>query len=340
MNKTRIIRAIMADLIALAIAFSIAALILYLIDVDPLFAFQSLFLGAFGTINGLSSTFIKMSPLLLTGLGVAIAFKCGLANIGAEGQLYIGALIGTAMGLYVVGLHPLVLIPLIIIVCFFMGGVWGLIPGYLKVKFNVSEVITSFMLNFVAIYLVNFMVLKPMKGVFPMLPQTDYINVEAILPILVPGTRIHTGIILGIVSAVIIYLFLERTSLGFEIIATGSQPKAAQWAGINTFRSILSAMFLSGGFAGLAGMTEVLGFQHRLMEGISPGYGYLAIVIALLARNNPIGVIFTSFLFGGLLVGADEMRRLIGIPVGLVYIIEGLVIISVLVFELLLREKE
>lgn len=334
----RILRTAIANILALVIAFGISAVILYLAGVDPLSAFYSLFEGAFGSVDGLSATLVKMSPLLFTGLAVALAFKCGLVNVGAEGQLYMGALVATAMGLYISG-SAFVVIPSILVASWLTGGLWALIPGYLKARLNVNEVITSFMLNFVAIYLVTFMILGPMKGKFPMLPETDYINADAMLPV-IPGTRIHLGIMLGIVSAIIIYYFLERTTSGFEIIATGTQLKAAKWAGIDTFKSVLVTMMVSGGLAGLAGMGEVLGFQHKLMDGISPGYGYLAIVVALLAGNNPIGVIFTSFLFAGLLVGADEMRRLVGIPVGLVQIIEGLVIICVLAFEIVLRRRE
>jgi simple sugar transport system permease protein len=280
-----------------------------------------------------------MAPLLLTGLGIALTFKCGLTNIGAEGQLYMGALITAWLGLTFGNLPSLILLPTIISASFMAGALWAIIPGILKAKLDVNEIIVSFMMNFVAIYLTRYVVLGPLKNkLYPMEPQTDFIAASAELPRIL-GTRIHLGVFFGIIFVIILYFIIQKTSFGFKVRAVGTNLDAANYAGINVPAVIIISMAISGGLAGLAGMGEVAGVHHRLMDGISPGYGYLAIAVALLGRNNPLGVLLSSLLFGVLLVGSDEMRRVMQVPMGIIYFIEGTVMISILIATIIARRE-
>lgn len=322
-------RSILVTFGSIVLAFVGGACLIVISGINPLFAYGALFKGAFWGIDNFSETALKLTPLLLTGLGVAFPLKCRIFNIGAEGQLYLGALVSTWLGLSLQWPH----IPFIILLAvtgFLAGGVWGAIPGWLKARWGVSEIINTIMMNYVAIFLVTYVVRGPLQEARGVFTQTDPIAKAAELNILVPGTRLHTGILIGLFCAMSVYFIFRATPLGFHLRMVGENPEAARYAGVSTGRSTVFSMFMGGGFAGLAGMVEITGIHHRLLAGFSPGYGYSAIAVALLGKSHPLGIILTALLFGGLRQGAGSMQRLAQVPVTVVYLLEGLVILFVL----------
>ncbi len=324
-------------IVSVVMALLVGAAAIALTGVSPLTAYQALFYGAYGRLYGLIDTLVKATPLLLAGLGVTVAFRAGIWNIGAEGQLYMGALFATWAGLNLGELPASLLLPLAILAGFISGGLWGLIPGILKAALEVNEVIISLMLNYIAIYFVSYLVHGPMEEVGGFMPQTPRVAPGAQLPLLIPPTRLHAGIILALVLAVVIHFVLWRTTFGYRLRAIGANPRAARYGGIKIGRNIALTMFISGGLAGLAGANEVLGIHYRLLDGISPGYGFTAIVVALLGKLHPLGVVAAALLFASLSVGADMMQRMVRIPIALAHVIQALVVLFVLGTEILLE---
>jgi len=312
-------------------AFLASSVLILLIGKNPVTAFQALFVGAFGSANSLAETAVKTSPLLLVGVAISFAFRGRVWNIGAEGQLYMGALAATAYMLYVPFDLPAPLMLSTALAAGFLGGaLFGLIPALLKVFYEANEIIVTILLNYIAIYAASYFIYGPMRTTEGPLPQTDIVPASGFMPILVPNTRLHAGILVGVAVAIAVHVVLWRTAIGYEVRIVGANRNAAVYAGIPVSRSILSALLISGGISGMAGMIEISALHHRLLEGISPGYGFTGIVVALLAKMNPIASIFAAVLFGGLIVGGDSMQRASDIPVMMVYIIQGLVVLMVL----------
>lgn len=329
MTSSALLRSIWITSCSIFVAFALGAVFILLSGINPINAYTSLFKGAFGGIDNLSETIVKLCPLLLTGLAVAFPLKCGVFNIGAEGQLYLGALVSTWFSLSFHLPH----IPFLILlsaVGFLAGGLWGAIPGWLKAKWGVSEIINTIMMNYIAILLVTYLVRGPLQEMRKVFPQTDPIPEVAHLNLLVSGTRLHLGILIALFCALVIYVIIAKTPVGFRIRTVGENPEAARYAGVNIYRNTIFSMLMGGGLAGLAGMVEIMGIHHRLLASFSPGYGYSAIAVALLGKANPIGIILTSLFFGGLSQGAGSMQRLSQVPVAVVYLLEGLVILFVL----------
>lgn len=248
-------------------------------------------------------------------------------NIGGEGQLLMGALAASCVSLAVPGWPGWAIIVLVALAAFVAGGAWAGIAGFLKARLGASEIINTIMLNYVAIYLVNWLVRGPLKDPASYVPQSPVFPAQAWLPQILPQTRVHAGIVLAILAAVAVYVLLWRTSLGFSVIAVGSNPKAARAGGISVASTMVMAMFISGGLAGLAGAGEVLGLYHRMLDGVSAGYGFSAMAVAILGHLHPAGVSVFAFLFAALRVGADAMQRQLGVPAAVVRLIEGTVII-------------
>jgi ABC-type uncharacterized transport system permease subunit len=326
-------------LLAIALALLISSGLILVVGANPLIAFRALFIGAFGDKNSLAETLLKATPILLAGLGMCAAFTCRIWNIGAEGQLYIGALATTIVGVYVPFPSPLVAIPVLILASFLAGGCWAAIPGWLKGRFGVSEIITTIMLNYIAIFLISYAIQHPMRDPKGYLPQSPPLSAMAVLPVLLAKTRLHLGIVFGIIGAVLLYFLITKTTLGYQMRVVGQNPLAGKYGGMNVEKVILIAMILSGGFAGMAGMSEIAGVHHRLLENISPGYGYTAIVVALLSYLHPLVMIVVSVFFAGLIVGADSMQRIAGLPAALVYVVQGLVVLCVLGSEYFVKKR-
>ena len=301
----------------------------------PLTAGAALAAGAFGSVDAvLSVTLVRAVPLVLTGLAVTLAFRAGVWNIGAEGQLYAGALLATWVGLAGAGLPAALHLPLLLLAAALGGALWAAVPALLRVRRGVSEVITTLLLNFVAVNLASLAVRGPLQESRGVFPQSDPIAAGARLPTLWTGTRLHWGFVLAVLLAALLAWVLARTAVGFRLRAVGSSPAAARVAGRIAVGPVTLATFLaSGALAGLAGGVEVAGVTYALYEGLSPGHGYTAIAVALLAGLNPLGVIAAGILFGGLEGGAGAMQRSAGVPAAWVRAVEALVILAALALD-------
>jgi len=326
-------------LAALVVAFGIGALILLGLGFDPLRGYRFLLIGALGSKHGIAETLVRMTPLLLTGLGIGLAMRSGIWNIGAEGQFYLGALASVWIGLSITSGNSVWVIALELAVGMLAGALWALIPAVLRAIWDVNEVITTIMFNYVAILLIQYIVQEPLREASGFAPMTDKINVTAELPILLPKTRLHAGLLIALVATGLAYLLLFKTVLGYKLRAAGENPFAARYAGIKVRRNIMLALELSGGLAGVAGMVEVTGVHHRLLAGISPGYGFTGIIVALLGRRHPMGILLAAFLLAALDVGGRTMEQRLGIPYCLTYIIESLTVFFVLAAEVFTRYK-
>lgn len=316
------------------IALLIGAIMLAILRANPLDAYAAMVSGAVGSVYGLTQTLVKATPLLLVGLGICIAFRASVINIGAEGQIIAGALAATWFPLAFRTWPGWLLIPSTLIVGFLAGAAWGFVPGILKARFRVNEILSTVMMNSIALQLMNLLIRGPLMdpsgieaGTY--LAQSERLPEQVWLPRLVPQTLLHAGAILALVLAVAVYFFLWRTTIGYRIRAVGLNPDASRYAGINVpFYQALS-LTLAGGFAGIAGVVEVIGVQHRLLDGITSGYGFSGIVAALFGGLHPLGMIPASILFGGLLVGADQMQRAVQVPSSLIDAMLGLVVLFV-----------
>jgi simple sugar transport system permease protein len=281
------------------------------------------------SIYPVTESLVTATPYILTGLGVAVGFRCGLFNIGAEGQFFMGALGSAFVGYSIHGLPWFIHLPLAILGGAAAGALWGAIPGYLKAKFGAHEVVNTIMMNWIAFRLSDWLLNGPMKA-SGFRPVTPNIQEAAYLPRFFPDPlRLNWGFILALAVAALVYWLLFKTTIGFEIRTVGANPDAARYAGINIVRSFVLAMVISGGLAGLAGATQVLGVDHWVGQGFSAGYGFDAIAIALLGKSHPVGVVLAALLFGVLRGGATKMQSIAGIPIDIISIIQGLVIIFV-----------
>jgi simple sugar transport system permease protein len=327
----------LSALAALALTLAMAAVGLRVGGYDPGLAGRALVEGALGSSGAiLSVTLVRTVPLLFTGLAVALAFRAGVWNIGAEGQLYAGAVAASWVGLAAAGttLPAWLLVPSVLAAAAAGGMVWAAVPALLKVRQGVGEVITTLLMNFVALHLVGWLVRGPLQESRGVFPQTDPIAAAARLPRLVPGTRLHVGFALAVALAVALWLFLRHTRAGFAVRAVGASPAAAATVGgFSTPRVVLGVFLASGALAGLAGAGEVAGVTFALYDNLSPGHGYTAIAVALLAGLNPLGVVLTSVFFGVLEGGAGAMQRTAGVPAAWVSAVEALAILSLLALD-------
>jgi simple sugar transport system permease protein len=323
---------------ALAIGLGVLALGLQLSGYAAAPALGALLRGAFGSWYAITSaTLVRAVPLIVIGLGIAIAFRAKAFNIGAEGQFYAGAIAATWAGLHVGGWPRAAAIPAVWLAAAAAGGVWIALPIWLKRRFGVLEVISTLLLNFVAESLVSWMVQGPLQEARRVYPQSDPIIEAARLPVL-PGTRLHLGFLLALGAAVVVHYVFRRTVWGFDLLATGSGPNAARVSGgIDVRRVVGLALLWSGLFAGLAGGVEVSGVSYALFQNLSPGYGFSGIAVALLARLQPLAIVLTGLLFGALEAGAAAMQRDAGVPAVAVYVVEGVVILVLLLADSVAR---
>ena len=355
--------------IALALALIVSSVLLIALNADPLAAYSAMLDGSVGSENTIAETLVKATPILFVGIGITIAFRGGMINIGGEGQMIAGALAGTTMALVLgearvpaemaktPGAFDLIIVTMSLLAGFLAGALYGGLAGFLKAYFDVNEILSTIMLNQIAVQMMNFLLngilLDPAEAGFNNIPKTARLVTAAQLPRLslplgdpwlFARTRLHWGLIVAIVLAVIIYVFLWRTSLGYRIRAVGENQRASSFAGINVKRQMMFSMFLAGGFAGLAGVVQVLGLQYRLQTDGSPaGFtgsaGFNGIVAALFGGLNPIGAIPASAFFGGLLVGAQKMQRELGVPASLITAVNGLVVVFVVSSEIFILQR-
>ena len=316
-------------LVSILLAFAVGALVVILIGESPAVAFSTLLQGAFGSVLSISNTIAKITTLTFCGLSYAFAFRCGLVNIGAEGQMYMGALCAAVVVLKMPGPGPLVVV-VALVAGFVGGGLLGLLVGFLKVRFGANEVITTVMLNYVTMYLVQWAVCGPIQDPNSDAAQTIIFDERYWLPYL-PGTKIHIGVFLMLLSLVFFGVFLWKTRAGFAMQIVGQNNKAAAYAGINVQKNVLLSMFLAGGFGGLGGAVELLGVQHRLLKGLASNYGFDGCAVALLGGNAPVGLLLAGALLGSMKSGGTAMQMFTNVPSSVVDLIRALVIVFVLV---------
>lgn len=327
------------------IALFLGSIILLIAGVNPLVAYYAMIIRPISNIYGLSEAVVRAIPLMMVGIGISIAFRSKMINIGAEGQIQLGAIAAGAAALALPGLPKVILIPVVILVGFTAGGIWGGIAGWMKAKLSVNEVLSTVMLNYIAfqiyLYLIRGPLIDPSELAWGTgVPQTARMPDSSLFQRLIQGQRIHSGIFIAIIIAFLVYFLLWRTTFGFRLRAVGEESKAANYAGVKVDKYLVLAMILSGGLAGIAGSIEVIGVHHRVLEGLSANYGFSGIVVALFGRLHPLGVIPASFFFGLLLIGAEMMQRAVNIPSALVISIQGLVILAVVSSNLLLENPK
>lgn len=335
--------------IATLAALAVGAVMLLFLKVNPIVAYAALWDGAFGSSNAFAETLVKATPLLLVGLGICISFRGDVINIGGEGQMIVGAILATWVGLTFTGLPGWLVITLSMLAGFIGGGIWGGIPGFLKAYFSVNEILSTVMMNAIAVQLMNFLLHGPMidpsqAHLASKIPQTARLDEIFRLPRLAP-TRLHLGALIAVILAVLVYILLWRTTLGYRIRAVGQNPSASKYAGIKVQRYIVLALLLSGAFSGLAGATQVFGVNYRMITdgsaaGFTGGAGFNGIVAALFGQLHPILTIPASILFGALLVGANKMQRVVQVPSALITALNGLVVVFVVSSEIWRKKRQ
>ncbi|MBZ0319760.1 MAG: ABC transporter permease [Anaerolineae bacterium] len=350
-------------LLAVGAALVVGSVMIMLMDADPVKAYQALYEGAFGTTNSRAETLVKATPLLFVGIGICVAFRGGVINVGGEGQMIIGALAGVwiALSLDTVprfienvpinDFPQITVVTLSLLAGFVAGALWGGIAGVLKAYFGVNEILSTIMLNQIALqlmnYLLNGVLLDPeQKDRVNRIPKTARIEEHAKLPRIDwfsdTPTRLHAGLIVGLALAVVVYILLWRTTLGYRIRAVGQSDRASRYAGINVKRQVLYSILISGGCAGLAGAVQVLGLQYRLQtDGSAAGFtgnaGFNGIVAALFGGLHPVGTIPASVFFGALLIGAQSIQREVQVPASLITTLNGLVVIFVVSSQIFIK---
>jgi len=317
--------------VAVASAFCMGGVVFLLAGANPLTAYAAMARGVFGSLDDLSEVVVKAIPLMLCGLAVAVAAKIRVWNVGGEGQLVLGGIGAAAVALF---LAPRVaapaVLPLMLAAGFLAGGLWALLAGVLRAKLEVNEILTTLMLNYVAILWLEHVYFGPWRDPMGMgFPGTAMFPEAARLPRLL-GTRIHLGSLLGLTAAVLLQAALARTRWGYEMRVIGESPKAAQYAGMPISRTILWVMFLSGGLAGLAGMAEASGIPYRLQQCLAVGYGYTGIIVAWLGRLHPGGILLAALFIAGILVGGDQLQTVMHLPSAVGLVLEATLLFLVL----------
>lgn len=351
-KRSALAQELLVPVLAVVTGLILGAIVILLSGENPLRAYGALFAGSFGTpgalIEGIQSYFatgetrlllraiyplteslVTATPYIFAGLSVALGFRCGLFNIGAEGQFFIGALCSAFVGYSISGLPMIIHLPLAILGGALGGAVWGMIPGYLKARFGAHEVVNTIMMNWIAFRLSDWLLSGPMQS-SGFRPVTPNVMATAELPRFFPEPlRFNLGFFIALLIAYLVYWLLFKTTIGFEIRSVGANPDAAKYAGMNIIRNFVLVMFLAGGLAGLAGSAQVLGVDHWVGQGFSAGYGFDAIAIALLGKSHPAGVVMAALLFGFLRSGATDMQSIASIPIDIISIIQGVVIIFI-----------
>jgi simple sugar transport system permease protein len=327
-------------LAAIASALLLAAVPLALAGADIGVAYRQMVVASLGSWFAVSETLTRATPLILTGLAVAVAFRARLWNIGAEGQLYIGAVTAVVLGTGAVSAPPLVLVPLVLAASALAGALFMLVPAWLKLRLGVDEVVTTLLLNFVALLVVSMLLEGPMRDPMSLgWPQSAPIIADATLPRLIARTRVHFGLIVALVGAVLVWLYLERTVWGFETRAVGSNAQAAAFAGMPVAGILLRAALISGALAGLAGAGEVTGLKGYLTQDLSPSFGYTGIVVAMLAQLDPLGVVLAAIFVAAVFVGADSMSRTAAVPSYIADLVVALSLLTMLLAGLVTRYR-
>jgi len=335
------LRSILPEIAAVCAAFLVGAIILWVTGHPIWDTFYRLFHGAFGTRTAIGTTLTRATPLIFTGLAFAVAFKCGLFNIGAEGQLQVGAFAAAWIGFALPPLPPLFHITLAFAAGAVAGVLWALIPAVLRAKRGVHEVVTTMMLAHVGILLTRYFAFGPFKAE-GWIPHTERIAATAQLARIMPPTQLSTALFVALFCALAVYWFLWKTAPGYGIRAAGLNPPAAEAGGVPIARSIILALLLSGALAGLGGAGEILGVFRRFVDGFSPGYGWDGIAVGLLGRLHPVGIVLSALLFGALRVGGTAVDRVTDVPADIAVILQATVVLFIAAPKLMnfIRRRE
>lgn len=328
-SKINRMSGVVKPILAIFISLVLGAVLIIPTGESPLHVYRVLFIGAIGNMDGILTSLAFATPLLLTGLAAAYAFKAGVFNIGIEGQLYFGAIASALTGIFLGDLPSLILIPLCIVAAMVVGMLWAFIPAYLNVKLNISIFIICIMLNNIAQLFSNYLATYPFKGELP-ISATHKISENAMLPKLAGNLNdLNLGFIIALVLAVIMYILLFKTPFGYESRAAGISRSFTQYIGVDAGRKTIIIVMISGAIAGLAGAEQILGVNHRYIADFSPGLGYTGIAVALLAKHNPLGCIVTAIFFGILSNGAIQMEVMTSVTRDLVSSIQAIMIIFI-----------
>lgn len=316
-------------ILAMILAMATSALIMLIAGYNPIDAFRAIFVGAFGSLFGITNTLAQATPIMLTGLAYALAKKANIINLGIEGQFYMGALAAVLVGQLNMNLPAALHVFIALLAGIIVGGLTGAFAGFLKVSFGANEVISTIMLNTIIVLFIGYLVNGPIMEAAGVIPQTDKIMKTAELPRLFAKYQLNIGFIFGIIACIFVSLFLKKSVFGYEINCVGNNKLASETAGIPVGWVLIFTMFLSGAIGGLAGTVQVLGVSKRLIAGLSPGYGFTGIAVAALAAGSPIGVILSGIVFGALTCGTAALNLKTAIPTEFVDVIQSMVVIFV-----------
>lgn len=324
-------------LLAVAASFIAAGIFIAAMGFNVPKAYATILFTSFRTPNGFVQTLLKFVPLVLQALAFTVPLSAGKFNIGGEGQLIVGAIGATAAGIILAGLPPLLLLPLVLLAAVLFGAFWAAIPAWLLYRFGINEILTTVLMNFVSFSLIDYVATEIWRDPAAGHPTTIPIGTGGELPLLISRPPLNSGIILALLIAVIIYFYTNRTTAGYELVATGANPRASRVYGINVRRMFLLSLIVGGALAGLSGGIEVAGVQHRLIEGLQSNYLLLGIIIGLISKGNNFAVPFVAFFIAVLEVGASALQRTMMIPVEMVFIVEALVLLFVLLSDVVRR---
>ncbi len=337
-TQPTIFKSLLPYLIAVVASLAAAGIFIALMGFDVLRAYATILFTSFRTQNGFIQTLLKWIPLMLQAYAFTVPLAAGKFNIGGEGQLIVGAIGATAAGIIFADLPAPILLPLVLLGGIVAGAIWGLIPGWLLYKFNINEILTTVLLNFVSFALINYVATGPWRDPAAGHPTTIQIGSGGFLPLLVNNPPLHAGIILAILVAAGVYIYTTRSTGGYELVATGANPRAAGVFGINVKNMFVMSLILAGAIGGLSGAIEVAGVHHRLIEGLQHNFLVLGLIIGLIAKGNNLAVPFVAFFIAVLEVGASAMQRTLMIPVEMVFIVEALVLLFVLLSDVVRRK--
>jgi simple sugar transport system permease protein len=336
-NLKSLVGKLLPYLLAIAASFLAAGLFIGAMGFDVPKAYATILFTSFRTPNGFVQTLLKFVPLLLQALAFTVPLAAGKFNIGGEGQLIVGAIGATAVGIMLADLPLFLLLPLLLLAAIVFGALWAAIPAWLLYRFGINEILTTVLMNFVSFSLIDYVATAIWRDPAAGHPTTIPIGPGGELPLLVARPPLNSGILLALIVAVVIYIYTNRSTAGYELVATGANPRASSVYGIHVRKMFLLSLILGGALAGLSGGVEVAGVQHRLIEGLQSNYLLLGIVIGLIAKGNNLAVPFVAFFIAILEVGANAMQRTMMIPVEMVFIVESLVLLFVLLSDVVRR---
>jgi simple sugar transport system permease protein len=333
----------LVSFVAVLAAVGIGAIVLTILGANVIQTYKVILTEPLKDLFGITEVLVRTVPLILVALGIAISFRAGILNIGAEGQIQMGIISATAVALAWPDLPKGILVPLVLLAGAAGGALWASIAGYLRAKLGVNEILSTVMLNYIAAQLYGYLLRGPMIDPAELqtgsgTPQSVRLPKSAWIDRIIPGTRLHWGIVLAVVLAILVYILMWHTTWGFKMRAAGASPKATRYGGINVESCLFSAMVLAGAFAGLAGAVEVTAVHRRAIEGISSGYGFSGIVVALFGGLHPGGIIPAALFFGVLLVGTDMTQRIMSIPANMVSVLQGAVILSIISAKMVIND--